>query len=467
MKIFIYTIICLLAVMVCPSCIDDSVTTSPSAQPVFSTDTLKIGYTFTGEGTPTRTFKVFNRNGKGISISSISLREQDTDVSWRINVDGIAGASFSNVDIRANDSIFVLVEATFPKNAVSGKVKREAHLDFVINGVESTVVLHAITENVNTITDMEVVSDMRLTAETPYRIMERIAVMPGATLTLDAGVRLHFHNKAVLQVDGTLLSNGTASQPVLMDGDRFDQVVGRIPYEIMSGQWTGVRFGPESMGNRMEHTVVRNTVEGVTLFSRQDEEIVSEPELTLLRSRITNSQSTVLCSKARNVTAIGCEFSEGGAGLVSLASGRHVINHCTFSNNYLFAAISGAALTVAGQEIWADVSNCIIYGLGADVSPGRLDGMDVSIRRCLIRSNGTDDDNFIETIWGEDPRFYTVRNDYLFDYRLKPESPAIGAADPLLTMPEAYVDFYGRRRSADMPDLGAYVYVEPETEQPE
>ncbi len=174
-----------------------------------------------------------------------------------------------------------------------------------------------------------------------------------------------------------------------------------------------------------------------------------------------------MCSKARNVTAIGCEFSEGGAGLVSLASGRHVINHCTFSNNYLFAAISGAALTVAGQEIWADVSNCIIYGLGADVSPGRLDGMDVSIRRCLIRSNGTDDDNFIETIWGEDPRFYTVRNDYLFDYRLKPESPAIGVADPLLTMPEAYVDFYGRRRSADMPDLGAYVYVEPETEQPE
>ena len=415
MKIFIFTIICLLAVMVCPSCIDDSVTTSPSAQPVFSTDTLKIGYTFTGEGTPTRTFKVFNRNGKGISISSISLREQDTDVSWRINVDGIAGASFSNVDIRANDSIFVLVEATFPKNAVSGKVKREAHLDFVINGVESTVVLHAITENVNTITDMEVVSDMRLTAETPYRIMERIAVMPGATLTLDAGVR----------------------------------------------------FGPESMGNRMEHTVVRNTVEGVTLFSRQDEEIVSEPELTLLRSRITNSQSTVLCSNARNVTAIGCEFSEGGAGLVSLASGRHVINHCTFSNNYLFAAISGAALTVAGQEIRADVSNCIIYGLGADVSPGELDGMDVSIRRCLIRSNGTDDDNFIETIWGEDPRFYTVRNDYLFDYRLKPESPAIGAADPLLTMPEAYVDFYGRRRSADMPDLGAYVYVEPETEQPQ
>ena len=185
----------LLAVMVCPSCIDDSVTTSPSAQPVFSTDTLKIGYTFTGEGTPTRTFKVFNRNGKGISISSISLREQDTDVSWRINVDGIAGASFSNVDIRANDSIFVLVEATFPKNAVSGKVKREAHLDFVINGVESTVVLHAITENVNTITDMEVVSDMRLTAETPYRIMERIAVMPGQRLRLMPGCAFTFITK--------------------------------------------------------------------------------------------------------------------------------------------------------------------------------------------------------------------------------------------------------------------------------
>ncbi len=115
MRQFLYSTILLLAAVV-TSCIDDSITTSPSAQPMYSTDTLRIGYTFAGEGTPTRTFKVYNRNSKGISIASIKLRESDSDVSWRINVDGIAGTSFNNVEIRGNDSIFVLVEATFPQN---------------------------------------------------------------------------------------------------------------------------------------------------------------------------------------------------------------------------------------------------------------------------------------------------------------------------------------------------------------
>lgn len=463
MRLHIYTIICVLCAALW-SCIDDSITTSPSAQPLYSTDTLRIGYTFAGEGTPTRTFKVHNRNSKGISISSIALREADSDVSWRINVDGIAGTNFANVDIRANDSIFVLVEATFPQNPAPGKVEFNAHLDFVVNGVESTVVLNAVSENVTTIDALDVAADITLTAENPYRVMQSIVVQPGATLTLDPGVRLHFHDKALMKIDGTLVSNGTVQAPVTMDGDRFDQVVGRIPYDIMSGQWRGIEFGPESTDNCLTHTVVRNTVEGVRYVQRQSEDPVSEPELTLIRSRLTNSQTTVLSSEARNITAIGCEFSEGGAGLVSLASGRHVLNHCTLSNNYLFAAITGAALTLAGQEISADIANCIIYGLGADVTPGTLDNMDVMLRRCLIRSNGTDDNNFIETIWGQDPLYYTVREDYFFDYRLRPGSPAIGAADPLLTMPEAYTDFYGRERSATMPDLGAYVFTEPEAE---
>ncbi len=63
-------------------------------------------------------------------------------------------------------------------------------------------------------------------------------------------------------------------------------------------------------------------------------------------------------------------------------------------------------------------------------------------------------------VWDEDPLYYTVRNDYIFDYRVKPDSPAIGAADATLTLPEAATDRYGMPRGA-APDLGAYVYTEP------
>ena len=89
--------------------------------------------------------------------------------------------------------------------------------------------------------------------------------------------------------------------------------------------------------------------------------------------------------------------------------------------------------------------------------------MDIMIRNCLIKSNGTDDDNFINCIWGEDPLYYTVRNDYIFDYRLRDESPAIAAANPSLTRPEANTDGYGLSRGSQ-PDLGAYVYTPSEDE---
>lgn len=80
------------------------------------------------------------------------------------------------------------------------------------------------------------------------------------------------------------------------------------------------------------------------------------------------------------------------------------------------------------------------------------------LHRCLFKSEGSDDDNFTECIWDADPLYYTIRSEYLFDYRLMPESPAIGAADPAYAAP---ADAYGRPRGTS-PDLGAYVYTEPE-----
>ena len=59
-----------------------------------------------------------------------------------------------------------------------------------------------------------------------------------------------------------------------------------------------------------------------------------------------------------------------------------------------------------------------------------------------------------------------MRNEYIFDYRLKNESPAIGAAYPDYTLPEAQYDRYGLPRGST-PDLGAYVYVQAEEEENE
>ncbi len=99
--------------------------------------------------------------------------------------------------------------------------------------------------------------------------------------------------------------------------------------------------------------------------------------------------------------------------------------------------------------------NCIIYGNGADLSHGDLTGTGITMRRCLLKSKGSDDDNFIECIWDTDPLYYTVRSDYYFDYRVKPDSPAIGAGEAT----DAPADWYGTTRAST---LGAYEFTSPE-----
>ena len=82
------------------------------------------------------------------------------------------------------------------------------------------------------------------------------------------------------------------------------------------------------------------------------------------------------------------------------------------------------------------------------------------MRYCLFKSEGKDDAHFIKCIWGADPQFLTVRDDYIFDYRLGNESDAIGKGNPALCPQEARFDRYGNDRFANGAiDLGAYVWT--------
>jgi len=221
---------------------------------------------------------------------------------------------FDNVEIRANDSIFVLVEATLPESGTDLPVELNAELDFVANGVTSTVVLNAFGQDVTRLVDFKVSSDMTLSGAKPYQIYDSLVVAEGATLTLDAGTTLYFHDKAELVVHGTLISNGTPDRRVNMTGDRFGQVVGRIPYEIMSGQWGGVYFYGTTRDNRLSHTSIRNSVYGVYIDSVSVDAL--DPVLTLVNCQLRNSTGAVLVANYAPVKAVGCEFAEAAKGVV-------------------------------------------------------------------------------------------------------------------------------------------------------
>ncbi|MDE6121000.1 MAG: hypothetical protein K2F63_04345, partial [Muribaculaceae bacterium] len=451
-------ILAVLIVSLAAGCIEDSYTTSPSDQPRFSVDTLRIGTIFTDEPSPTSRFTVHNPHSEQLSISRIALSGRDAGC-FRINVDGMSGETFADVDIRARDSIFVLIEATLPQSQHIKPQEYLANVDFTVNGVTNSVVLHAEGQNVHRIKGSTISADTHFDADIPYQIFDSLTVAEGATLTLAPGTRLCFHDKARLIVRGTLVAQGTPEAPVLMEGDRQGNVVADISFDIMSRQWQGVFFTASSTANSLSHTIIRNTVQGVAVNGDESADYSSSPQLSMLNCRLTNSGDLVLEAHHTAIEATGCEFSEASNGLVFLRGGTHSFASCTFANYYLFTALGGPAIQFdhIGPELddqsglpWlkASFDNSIIYGNGTELSHGELEGTGITFRRCLLKSNGEDDLNFIECIWNQDPLYYTVREDYIFDYRLRPDSPASEAADMSLIPPHGTRDCYGLERSA-------------------
>lgn len=444
------------------SCIEDGFSSSPSDQPTFSVDTLQMGVIFTEQPSTTHRFTVYNRAGKSISISNISLSGENAPL-FRLNVDGFSGREFHNVEIRANDSIYVFVETTLPANDRTVAVEVAASLDFVTNGVTRSVTIAAQGRDVKRLRAETIVSDTRFEAGKPYQIFDSLVVAKGVTLTIDPGAELFFHDGAMMIVRGTLKAVGETGNEIIFAGDRTGNVAADISFDLMSNQWIGMFFTNTSRTNELSYAHVCNTWQGVTVDGAFSDEPV---EMKMINSRLRNSGGLALEVYHANISAYGCEFAEASDGVVYLQGGQHVFNHCTFSNYYLFSAVGGAILQMSHIDADSDdesglpytkaeVSNSIIYGLGSDLNHGDFEGTEIYLRRCLLRSEGTDDNNFINCMWGTDPGFLTERSEYYFDYRLHDDSPAVGSADPALTAPEAAVDRYGIERGMT-PNIGAY-----------
>lgn len=415
-------------------CIEDGITTSPAHQPEFSTDTLKLGTVWTGSPTPTYRFTVYNRHSKILNLSRVAFRN-DPEGHYRLNVDGTAGREITDVEIRPNDSVFVFVEATLPEAGAPSSVSMLNHIDFTVNGLTSSVAVTADARDIRRITALTITADTAFTADYPIQILDSVKVATGATLTLEAGTRLLFHDKARMIVEGRLLSLGTPEKRVDMTGDRTGNVVAAIPYDIMSAQWGGITFARGSRGNELLYTTVRNSTEGVAVDSLA--------QLTMRGSILRNAAAYPLAARHAEVTAAGCEIAEGGAGVLLLVGGNHRLDHCTIANHYLFSIFGGPALqlghvkasdseddAVLAPPMKAEFTNTILYGLGEDMNLTDLNDTGVTFTRCLFKSAGSDDDNFLRCLWDSDPLYMVDRMKYIFDYHLREGSPAIGAAEP-------------------------------------
>ena len=461
--------------LIISSCINDDFTDSPSATLTFSTDTLSFGTVFTDLGTPTARLLVFNRNSKGVNVSSIRFRDPDSPFS--LNVDGVSGSDFHDVEIRGKDSIYIFIECFVDADASSEPWRVADRLEFVTNGVTQEVEVEAMALNVTRLRGVCMEQDMRLTPERPYVVFDTLTVARGATLTIEPGTQLLFHDKAAMRIEGCIDAKGTPDKPIHFRGDRIDNVLPGVSYDIMAGQWDGISIAPESFGNHLENVNMRSTVNGLRVDSCGD---LSRNKLTLINSWLHNSRSTVLDIRYAKAESYGCCFSEAAEAVVRLSGGEYNFTQCTVSNNYLFAIPTEANVSLfhllpadmgGGMPplMKASFENCIIYGMSLPLSPTDLSGSAVFVRDCLVKTAGSDDDNFINCLWDEDPKFLTIRSDYYFNYHLQPDSPALGRGNPAYVVGASLYDMDGVDRLTEGPDpghptLGAYARPEEPTE---
>ncbi|MCI6856852.1 MAG: hypothetical protein MR865_05430 [Bacteroidales bacterium] len=467
-------IICISMLLVgVSSCIEDDFATGSSDLPEFSVDTLSFDTVFTGEVTATKRFLVYNRHKKQLNIERISFAGAPEGAKFYMNVDGRSGEEFSNVEVRGEDSIYVFVEARVDVNSSTTPFDVFDYLRFVTNGVEQTVVVRAAGQNANTVRNLHITENTTLSDPRPYRVMDSLVVEEGATLTIPAGKTIYFHDKALLKIRGTLIADGTTGSDVVLRGDRLDKVAGSIPFDLMSGQWGGVVIERGSFDNTLRHVYMQGSSMGVVVDSCG---VTDRRKLYLYNSVLHNSSGSLLTAAHSWIDADGCEFSDCRYGVVDLTGGRYTFNNCTFANYYLFDAIMSPILTLwyvlpadktyDNPLMQAEFNNCIVYGNCSDINEGDLTGSDVTLHNCLLRAEGTNDANFIDCLWGKDPCFYTVREDYYFDYRLRNESEAIGVGSAERVPQAARTDYYGNERLQERGvDIGAYVWIEQKEEE--
>lgn len=467
----LWILLALMALMgLSTSCIEDGFTTSPSDYLAFNMDTVAFDTVITLQGTATKQMVVYNRSKKQINISSIKVEGLSNKGHFHLNVDGIRGDEFQNVEIRGNDSIYVFIEAYLDEMEQDEPTLLEDQLVFDTNGKTQKVLLSAWGQDVIRINGDTISSDITLTAEKPYLIYDTLFVAHNATLTLDPGTTLLFHDKAAMRCAGRMLANGTAEEPITFRGDRLDRIVGKTSFDIMSGQWGGIIFTPPTMGNVLKHVVMKGSTIG--MHCSVDTNVVNGDTvncaLKLINCVLTNSATTCLVTQTCYVEAIGTEFSDAAEEVVYFAGGKVMMSQCTFTNNYLFRVPKLPLVNVFNVEyntgaigyIRANFDNCILHGMSPEINDSTLENFNVRLRYCLLRSSGTNDDHFINCIWEGNPKFLTDRDNYIFDYRLGNESDAIGKGNPALCPEEARYDRYGRDRHREngSVDLGAYVW---------
>ncbi len=493
--------------VILPGCRKDRLfTDDPNARLVFSRDSILFDTVFTqpqvGPELPSVMKRFVARNPQDRSVRvNISLAG-GTPSPFRINVDGLSGVTFQEVEILPGDSVYVFVEATLDQSNTNNPLVIEDQVIFTTNGNQQEVLLQAwgqdayyhrpgpadiqipgfptfgivaggLDENQNPICET-----VTWASDKPHVILGYAVVDSCSTLIIQPGAKIHVHGGGGMWIYrfGRILANGTLEQPIIFQGDRLEPF-----YQELPGQWDRIWIneGEADSDNEFTYVTIKNALIGL-----QPETLL--PDLGISASRlILNNVSIRNCSAAgilsRNYRISSDNLFVGDCGQHSVAltgGGEYSFRHTTIANYWnigirqtpafimtnIYQAFNGEIFV--GDIVNSEFLNGIIYGSNANEFQLGMDdagAQDISFDRFLFRTDGSTPTNtpeffpFQDRIYlNQDPGFVNIQER---NFDLNTGGFARNKAIPVPGSLSAFIDILGRSRDCDFngfTDLGAY-----------
>jgi hypothetical protein len=446
------------------SCRKDSFITSPDANLSISADTLHYDTVFTAVGSVTQSFKIVNENNQKLRLSSVKLMGGSAS-SYKMNVDGVATAEASGIEIEANDSVYVFVQVNVdPASGNLPFIIRDS-IQISYNGNDRLVQLEAWGQNAHFLREKVISSGETWTNDLPYVIQGYLYVDAGQTLTIEKGCRIYVHADAPIIVDGTLKVNGEKDtiDRVYFRGDRLDD-----PYKDFPAAWPGIYFRTTSKDNVLNYAVIKNSYQAIAVEDPSTN--VTAPKLTLNQCVIDNSYDAGIIALNSSITAVNCLVSNCGKNIALGKGGDYKFTHCTVvSYSNFFIQHKDPVLTLNDDKGSAPLDavfrNCIFWGENESLenevfvdktgSNGTVIFQNVLWRLKTALVNVTVDPAAINNL---DPQFDSIDvSKQYYDFRIGKRdlnSPAINAGE---TISGLAFDLGGNSRVVGpKPDLGCF-----------
>jgi hypothetical protein len=461
------------------ACRKDKFLTDASSDITFSTDSVLFDTVFKYAGSTTKQFMIYNQHDQPIKVSSIYLAGGNTS-AFRINVDGISAYTFADIELAAKDSLYIFVQVTVNPSQSAPLLIKDSII-FETNGNINNVKLTAIGQDVylhkpdhfptNGLPAYSITGrdghDTTLPNDKPHLFFGYTVIDSDCKLTLQAGTKLYFHNKAVLWVydKGTLIVDGAYKNEVVFQGDRLEAA-----YKEMPGQWGKIWLSRGSRNNTFNWAIIKNASVGIQADTVAT---TNAPTVKISNTIIKNMQAAAIWGQGARIWSNNCVFSNCGQFVAALTlGGIYKFEHCTFANFWTHDArttplldlnnhyLSATNLYVIRSLDSAYFGNCILYGdqeeevlMDSSIYGGKFS---YKFDHCILKtarvvSNATHYKNIIKN---GDPAFKDVDKG---DYHLTNTSTAIDKGYPTLIN----VDLENKTRpnvSTGLPDLGAYEF---------